>query len=318
MKQTPPLITIIVPVHNRAGIVVRTLDSIAAQTCRDIRLIIVDNASTDSTPEVIAKWKSDNESAELQVDILHEPIPGAPAARNCGLTATESEYVMFFDSDDVMLPDHIERIHNYLIRFPDTDILRWDMGIIDSDGWLNVKRQHHPDELRLHILHSSLSTMRFTAKTSIVRDCGGWDNDLSVWNDLELGVRLLLTARTVRKLHGEPTVTVYPTEKSITGTSYSSRRSGHKVAMDKIKGILNTDEHRTYMLIAAAKQAMTAALYRREGAAAIAREAFKEACTGLGRRHRAALRLIYLTVKITGHGGAALTDILFPYKAPKM
>ncbi|MDE6528594.1 MAG: glycosyltransferase family 2 protein, partial [Muribaculaceae bacterium] len=104
MSQPASLITIVVPVYNRAGIVERTLESIRQQSHRPLSVVLVDNNSTDNTPHVLRKWKSEVEAPDMQVTIVDEPVAGAPAARNRGLGLTTTPYVMFFDSDDIMTP----------------------------------------------------------------------------------------------------------------------------------------------------------------------------------------------------------------------
>jgi len=314
MQQTP-LISVIVPVYNRAGLVQRTLDSIAAQTMTHFHLIIVDNDSTDSTPEVLRIWASAHESDLMHITLCRETTPGASAARNRGLEEADTEYVMFFDSDDVMLPSHMERIQSYLINRPDTRILRWDIGVIDHDGWMHVKSHTGHDELCLHLLHSTLATHRFAVRTDILRQCGGWDNDLPVWNDLELGVRLLLSGCKVSKLPGTPTVTIFPTDESITGTSYSSRKKGHRLAMEKIRSMMYAPQHSPYLHILDAKQAITAGLYRREGDKDGSREVMSELRKRLSRSERIAVNLIYTAVWLFGAGGATLATMLFPVKS---
>lgn len=95
MKQQA-LISIIIPVFNRAGIVGRTLDSIAAQTLRPLNIILVDNNSSDNTLEVLTQWGKDNSTDDFKITILQEKKPGAAAARNCGLKIVKTPYVMFF------------------------------------------------------------------------------------------------------------------------------------------------------------------------------------------------------------------------------
>ena len=95
-------ITIIVPVYNRAHLVGATLDSIAAQTLRPIHLVLVDNNSQDNTLKVLLDFKKRHQSDDFKVTVLQETRRGAAAARNCGLQEATTEWVVFFDSDDIM------------------------------------------------------------------------------------------------------------------------------------------------------------------------------------------------------------------------
>ena len=70
MKQQA-LISIIIPVFNRAGIVGRTLDSIAAQTLRPLNIILVDNNSSDNSFDVLNQWEKDNDTDDVETE---EPV----------------------------------------------------------------------------------------------------------------------------------------------------------------------------------------------------------------------------------------------------
>ena len=101
---TAPL-TIIIPVRNREQYVERTLDSIAASTCPFMELLIVDNGSVDRSVEICQQWARAHQ--DVPVRFLTETRPGAAVARNCGLRAARSEFVYFFDSDDIFSNDFV-------------------------------------------------------------------------------------------------------------------------------------------------------------------------------------------------------------------
>lgn len=305
------------PVRDRASVVGRTLESIERQTFRPLSVVIVDNGSTDITPEIVEKWRRRVDGDDFKVTVVTEPRPGASAARNRGLREVESEYVMFFDSDDEMLPRHVELAAAYLKAKPDTDILRWDTGILDPDGWLTVKSPRFHDEWMLHMMHGTLATQRWVGRTSLLRSIGGWDESLPVWNDLELGCRLIASGAVMRKLNGEPTVRIHPQAESITGTDYSSRSEGHCRALDMIESLINRDEHPERVLMVRGKRAIMAGLYRREKACDKAAAMRREALKGLRRVPRLKLRLIEKTVAVWGRGGAAMALQMLGGKAPK-
>ena len=96
------LVTVILPTHNRAGIIRHSLDSVYAQTHRPIELIIVDDGSTDNTKELVFEWKEQKEDRAFIVHYVFQSRSGAPAARNCGLEKATGEYIQFLDSDDYL------------------------------------------------------------------------------------------------------------------------------------------------------------------------------------------------------------------------
>ena len=115
-------LSIIIPVYNREKIVSATLNCVAAQTFRPLNLILVDNNSSDGTLQVLLDFKEAHQTPDFSITVLQESTPGACAARNCGLRAARSEWIMFFDSDDLMTPDYVEQYALAISRNPDADL----------------------------------------------------------------------------------------------------------------------------------------------------------------------------------------------------
>jgi len=109
------LISIIIPVYNREKLIIETLDSILVQTYNNWECIIVDDGSTDNTIEVINSYcKTDS-----RIQQYHRPNSkqkGANACRNIGLEKAKGDYVIFFDSDDLMTPNHVEVKVNAIVK----------------------------------------------------------------------------------------------------------------------------------------------------------------------------------------------------------
>ncbi|TYC17015.1 glycosyltransferase [Bizionia gelidisalsuginis] len=103
-----PLVSIIIPTFNRAHLIGETLDSIVAQTYKNWECIIVDDGSTDNTVEVINKYIE----KDTRFQYHHRPSDrpkGGNAARNYGFEVSKGEYVNWFDSDDIMLSNFIQK-----------------------------------------------------------------------------------------------------------------------------------------------------------------------------------------------------------------
>lgn len=295
-------ISIVVPVRNRCGIVERTLDSISSQTCRDFNLIIVDNGSTDSTAEVLRKWAERNVDKGFEIKILTEPVAGASRARNSGLQTVETDYTMFFDSDDEMRPRHVENVLRTLEQIPDTEILRWDVAILDSDGWMSVKSPSFHDELQMHLMHGSLSTQRYVAKTALFRKVGAWNEALGAFDDWELGVRLLLAGVRVRKLNGEPSVVINPTPDSVSGDSFSVKSTEIGKAFDAVRNHLMESGRESDMRLFDMRRSILAADYAREGRRDLGRELMTRVCQGRSVMERLQLKLVNRVQKLVGMG----------------
>lgn len=226
------MLTVVIPVYNREHTLQSTLASVDAQTCRPERVIIVDNASTDSSLSIVTDWAA----SRPYVTVLSEPKPGACAARNRGLREVTTEWTMFFDSDDIMHPHHVADFVDAIGSHPDADILGRDVEIVFPDGrrrkgYFSV----HPDVMFWHFFRSSLATQRYVARTDLYRRVGGWDETVMGWNDLELGVRLLMSSPKVYKIGGEISVSALFQEKSITGILKSDHPERWEHAMFTIR-----------------------------------------------------------------------------------
>lgn len=220
-----PLLTIVVPVYNRATLVGRTLDSIAAQTLRPLSVILVDNASTDASKAVLHDWMARNNGQNgLSISLLDESSVGACAARNRGLEMVKTPWVMFFDSDDIMLPQHCERAINAAAAHPNKDIIGWDVLYGKDGGEWKRLTFCTKDLLYNNLFNSCFATQRYMCRTELMRAIGGWNTDVVVWNDIELGTRLALRKPKCFKIRSkEPTVKIYITDESITGGSFGAR-----------------------------------------------------------------------------------------------
>src|SRR6187455_3206898 len=102
MPSADPLVTAILPVHDRAACVARAIESVLGQTYRNIELVVVDDGSTDETAAVVSRYRG-------AATILRQDNAGAYAARNLALRHARGELVAFIDSDDAWLPDKIAR-----------------------------------------------------------------------------------------------------------------------------------------------------------------------------------------------------------------
>lgn len=117
---TTPLVSIIIPIYNRARLIEETLHSILAQTYSNWECILVDDGSTDDTIAVITSIAN----ADQRIHLYNRPdtlMKGADACRNYGFSQSKGDYVNWFDSDDLMLPEHLEKKVNALLSNTDLD-----------------------------------------------------------------------------------------------------------------------------------------------------------------------------------------------------
>jgi len=100
------LVSIITPVHNAASHVEETIDSILNQTFEDWELILIDDFSTDNGVEILKKY----EQRDGRIRVLeNDNNEGAAITRNRGIRAAKGRYIAFLDSDDLWLPNKLEK-----------------------------------------------------------------------------------------------------------------------------------------------------------------------------------------------------------------
>jgi glycosyltransferase involved in cell wall biosynthesis len=115
---TAPRVTVFVPVYNRAHVLRETLDSVLAQTFGDFELLVLDDGSSDGSPDV-ARAVGD---PRVRVEV-HAQNRGIPATRNHGLDLARGEYLAVVDSDDVSLPERLAVQVAWLDAHPDVAAL---------------------------------------------------------------------------------------------------------------------------------------------------------------------------------------------------
>lgn len=106
------MISIIIPVYNVEAYLRQCLDSVLAQTLKDIEVIVVDDGSTDNSPAICDEYAA----RDIRVRVLHQPNSGRSAARNAGIKMARGEYVGFVDSDDWIDPQMYEYMFEKITR----------------------------------------------------------------------------------------------------------------------------------------------------------------------------------------------------------
>ena len=105
-RNTPPLISIVIPIYNVEKYLTECLDSVLAQTLRDIEIICVNDGSVDRSPDIIGAFaERDN-----RISVFSQTNRGAAAARNVGIEKVRGKYILFVDGDDAVYPDLCEKV----------------------------------------------------------------------------------------------------------------------------------------------------------------------------------------------------------------
>lgn len=268
-------VSIIIPVYNRAAIVRDTLESVVAQTHRPLQVVLVDNDSTDDTLQVLETFKKEHPGDGFNVVITNESHHTAGAARNRGFEHATGEWVLFFDSDDVMKPDLVEsyvrKIENAAAKGKELDLISVRSTLVFPDGTERQAPFHKSDLFANHILHGQLATQRYAVWREFFASTDGWNINLPGWNDWEVGLRLLLAAPRVAYIGGKSRVIInHNGADSITGTEFHSRKGQWEHVIDIMKNEvvcskLKPEHKLRFQRLLNYRRLVLAAQYEREG-----------------------------------------------------
>ncbi|MBT8038329.1 MAG: glycosyltransferase family 2 protein [Verrucomicrobiae bacterium] len=200
-------ISVIIPVFNRESLLPLTLKSLLAQTCPADEIIVVDDGSTDSTVSIA-------ESFGGTVRVIRQANAGPAAARNRGFKESQGEFIHFFDSDDLALPNKHEVQLDVLERSgADIAYGPWVKGEITESGFnaenhvLQQLGLPKGDLIRALLTNWSIVPHACLFRRSIVEKVGGFPEELFVAEDQLMFLRCLLAGAKV--MHSPETLELY-------------------------------------------------------------------------------------------------------------
>ena len=106
------LISVIVPVYNVEKILPYSLESIINQTYKDLEIIVVNDGSTDSSPEICKEYAK----KDKRIKIINQKNKGLSGARNSGIDVANGKYISFIDSDDVISNEFFSYLYQLIIE----------------------------------------------------------------------------------------------------------------------------------------------------------------------------------------------------------
>ncbi len=183
------LVSVIIPTYNRCAMLREAVESVLSQTFRELELIVVDDGSGDGTAELLAGYGN-------SITTLRTARHGVSAARNIGALRATGRWLAFLDSDDIWLPEKLERqleAHNNQQekKFSHTDEIWMRRGRRVNPMKKHGKRGGRIFQWCLPLCRISPSSAMIDAK--LFRRLGGFDTRYRVCEDYEFWLRL--TAR---------------------------------------------------------------------------------------------------------------------------
>jgi glycosyltransferase involved in cell wall biosynthesis len=124
-----PLVSVVIPSYNSAATLPATLDSVLGQTYPRIEIIVVDDGSTDATPELLARYAP-------RVRAIRQANGGLARARNAGCAAASGSFIALLDADDLCEPERIGVQVMFMSKRPDVVLSGTEFGAFDGAGVL--------------------------------------------------------------------------------------------------------------------------------------------------------------------------------------
>ena len=108
-------VSVIIPIYNDEKYLEQCLDSVIKQTYKNLEIILVDDGSTDRTPEICEQYRE----KDSRIRVLHKKNGGVGSSRNAGLAMATGDYVLFVDDDDFIYPEETETLYKLLKKNDD-------------------------------------------------------------------------------------------------------------------------------------------------------------------------------------------------------
>lgn len=189
-------VSVVIPTRNRRKLLFSNLRALRCQRVPNLEILVVDDCGSDGTVEMVRSI------GDARIRVLRTPRHlGVAGARNMGLDAARGTWVAFSDDDDLWSPQKVERQLSAIRTRPGAT---WcAVGSVTVDDEFRIRRVHRPPRhedvaplvLRANAIPGGGSGVM--AKTSLVRDAGGFDEKLSMFADWDLWIRLALRAKLV-------------------------------------------------------------------------------------------------------------------------
>ena len=186
----PKKITALIPTYNCERYICDAIDSVLAQTYPVHEVIVVDDGSADKTESVLARYGT-------RIKYIRQANAGPPAARNTGIARATGDFIALLDSDDMWLPEKLERQVKYLEKHVECGLVYTDMKTFDDTGIIeeSVKVTRNLTLPSGHIFPQVFAETLFQTSAVLIRKTcvdavGTFDASLRMGDDYELFMRI--------------------------------------------------------------------------------------------------------------------------------
>ena len=184
-QSNQPLISVIMPVYNRKDVVMKAIESVLNQTYKNFELIVIDDASTDGTTQLLKELKHE----KIKV-VFHEKNKYASGARNTGLKESKGEFIAYLDSDNLLDERYLAATVGAFLEFPDAGGIYSAQYRYETYDSKPFAVQFAPLNKSLLHNHNFIDMNCFAHRRSVYENLGGFDETLKGADDWELILRI--------------------------------------------------------------------------------------------------------------------------------
>ncbi|MBR6730499.1 MAG: glycosyltransferase family 2 protein [Alphaproteobacteria bacterium] len=152
-QKNPPLISVVMSTYNRAPLLSRAIDSILNQTFTDFEFIIIDDGSSDKTPEILAEYAKKDKRIRV---ITNNPNKGLIYSLNKGLEEAKGKYIARMDDDDISLPNRFMKQYDFMEKNPDIAVAGSWIGNPDNNQKWGFHDQTDPEKIKMFLYLNSV------------------------------------------------------------------------------------------------------------------------------------------------------------------
>jgi glycosyltransferase involved in cell wall biosynthesis len=184
-----PKVSVIIPNYNYANYISRTIDSVLAQTYKNLEIIVIDDGSKDDSLKILENYGD-------KVTVLKQKNQGVSRARNNGAAKSNGEYIAFLDADDIWLPDKLTTQMQRFFEDSDVGLVHCSMNFINqNDEYCGENHNGMEGNIAEEFLRFEKGVVVGAGSTGVVSrkifdELGGFDERLSTAADWDFCYRL--------------------------------------------------------------------------------------------------------------------------------
>lgn len=233
------MLTLVIPVYNMESLLDRCMKTMLAQTCREFKILLVDDGSTDASGALCDGYATKYPSF---IRVIHKPNGGLSSARNAGIEAAVGTFVVFPDPDDWVEPDYVRHLLE-LQRMHRADLVCTGYFVADGDN-------NHPGSADAELVVMSGTEAQKALLLPPRMNGFAWNklyrldiirehdlrflDDVGITEDLDFAYRYLAYAGTVCHAPGLRTYHYYQRPNAATRSAFSVRKLGSLHTYEKI------------------------------------------------------------------------------------